>query len=212
MLNNFIRARQETGSYCGPSVMQMLLSQYGLVTDQKSIVEACGATDTVMRLGIPLNALVVGVKKLFPELSVWQKSNSTVKDINILVDKGYLVAFDWQGIFSHDEYGDDVLPTKWEEFKNRFTKVPELKGSQGHYCIALEVNREKGCLRFADPYGHYAAKDRFVALWEFEERWWDDRLDKDESGKTVRVVEERLIFVLTKREDSFPESLGMERV
>ncbi len=205
------RSRQETGSYCGPSVMQMLLSQYGVEVDQKSIVEACGATDTVMKSGIPLNVLIVGVKKLFPEFVVWQKSNSTVEDIQTLVEKGYLVAFDWQGIFSHDEYGDDVLPTKWEEFRNWIAKIPELKGSQGHYCIALEVNMKKGYLRFADPYGHYAGFDRFVAMWEFEERWWDDRLDKDEKGKVVRVLEERLVFVLTKKEDRFPASLGMEK-
>ena len=54
-------------------------------------------------------------------------------------------------------------------------------------------------MRFADPYGHYAGKDRYVALWEFEERWWDDRIDTDEKGKKVYVLEERLIFVVTKK-------------
>ncbi len=210
MISSFVRSKQENGSYCGPCVMQMLLSQYDVVVDQKSIVEACGATEVVMKLGIPLKSLAAGFKKLFPSLSVWQKDYSTIEDLENLVKNGYLVAFDWQGIFTEDEYRDDVLPTRVERLKNWIEKTPELKGDQGHYCIALEVNREKGYLRFADPYGHYAGKDRFVALWELEERWWDDRLDKDENGKAVRVLEERLIFLLTKVDDIFPASLGME--
>ena len=210
--DSFVRSRQETGSFCGPCVMQMLLSQFGILADQKEIVIACGAAETVMKAGIPPKQLILGIKKLYPEVAVWQKSNSNLEDIEKLISGGYLVAFDWQGIFAGDEYGDDVLPGFWEKVATRIKKEPVLLGDQGHYCIALEVNGGKGYLRFADPYGHYAGKDRFVALWEFEERWWDDRLDKDETGKIVRVIEERLIFVLTKMGDHFPASLGMEEV
>ena len=161
------RSRQETGSFCGPCVVQMLVSQFGIDIEQRQIVDACGAGKTVMKLGIPLRSLAVGVKKLFPDLSIWQKSHSSVEDMEKLINQGYLVAFDWQGIFDHDEYKDDVLPSWWEKTLSRFKKVPELKGDQGHYCIALEVDIEKSYLKFVDPYGHYAGKDRFVALWEF---------------------------------------------
>lgn len=214
MIPQFIRSKQETGSYCGPSVMQMLLSAVGETISQESIALAYASKDVVMREGIPLVGLGKTIKKLFPELVVWQKYNSEVKDIELLVNSGHVVAFDWQGIFDHDEYGDEYwnFQSKWKRQWEKFRGVPQLSGDQGHYCIALEVNREKGYLRFADPYGHYASKDRFVALWEFEERWWDDRLDKDENNKVVRVVVERLIFLVTKAEDTFPESLGMERV
>ncbi len=209
---NFIRSRQETGSYCGPAVVQMLVSQFEISVDQKQIVEACGAAKTVMKVGIPLKSLVVGIKKIFPDLVVWQKNNSTVEDIEKLVGRGLLVAFDWQGIFAGDEYGDDVLPGLWERFVGKLRRDPALTGDQGNYCIALEIDREKGYLRFADPYGHYAGKDRFVALWEFEERWWDDRLDIGENGRLVRMLEEKLIFVLTKVDDEFPSSVGMEKI
>jgi len=207
-----IRSRQETGSYCGPAIVQMLVSQFDKQVDQKQIVEACGAAKTVMKLGIPLKSLVVGIKKLFPELVIWQKNNSSIEDIERLTSRGYLVVFDWQGIFQGDEYHDDQYDGKIVSWWKKVMGEPELKGDQGHYCIALEVNTEKGYLRFADPYGHYAGKDRFVALWELEERWWDDRLDRDEQGKVVRVLEEKLIFLLTKAGDDFPASLGMERV
>ncbi len=212
MIPQFVRSKQENGSYCGPAVMQMLLTSIGVEKTQSEIADAYASRDIVTREGIPVKGLIKALYKIGPSIQAWQKYNSSIEDIEKLLVQGVPVGFDWQGIFAGDEYGDDVLPTKWEELKNRFAKVPELKGDQGHYCIALEINREKGYMRFADPYGHYAGKDRFVALWEFEERWWDDRLDKDENGKTVRVVEEKLIFVLTKIGDDFPASLGMSKV
>ena len=199
MMSDFIRARQENGSYCGPAVMQMLLSGIGLSVSQESVVQACGAERSVMKVGIPLTELAIGITKMFPELAVWEKRHSSIEDIKNLLELGYLVAFDWQGIFQGDEYHDDEHDGKLITWWKRLKGEPELKGDQGHYCIALEVNSEKGYLRFADPYGHYAGKDRYVALWEFEERWWDDRIDTDEKGKKVYVLEERLIFVVTKK-------------
>ena len=92
------------------------------------------------------------------------------------------------------------------------TNEPVAVGEQGHYCVALEVNKKKGYLRFADPYGHYAGKDRFVALWEFEERWWDDRIGKDARGKKIYVLEKRLIFVVAKKGDQKPAKFGMVEI
>ncbi|HCQ31632.1 TPA: hypothetical protein DIU27_04610 [Candidatus Collierbacteria bacterium] len=205
------RARQETGSYCGPAVMQMLVSSLGLSMDQETLIDACKARKTVMREGIPLNDLSKGLQEMYPELDVWWKSEATIEDIQNLLDNGYFVGVDWQGIFSGDEYGDDEV-NKWGDFWNKIIGAPEVKGEQGHYCVALEVNKKKGYLRFADPYGHYAGKDRFVALWEFEERWWDDRIGKDEKGKKTYVLESKLMFLVTKKGDEFPKSLGMMRV
>ncbi|KKU33034.1 hypothetical protein A3K29_05155 [Candidatus Collierbacteria bacterium RIFOXYB2_FULL_46_14] len=205
------RARQETGSYCGPAVMQMLVSSLGLSLDQEAIVDACKARDTVQRLGLPLVDLAKGLRKIYPELMVWQKEDSSVEDIHKLLEAGYIVGVDWQGIFNSDEYGDDAV-NKWSDFWNKITGVPEIKGEQGHYCVALEVNKKKGYLRFADPYGHYAGKDRFVALWEFEERWWDDRIGKDARGKKIYVLEKRLIFVVAKKGDQKPAKFGMVEI
>lgn len=212
---NFKRVKQETGSYCGPAVFEMLVSAHGLDLDQESMVEACNAKETVMKEGIPLIGLAKGLVRIFPDLIVWQKSYSRLTDMKTLVDKDYLVGFDWQGIFSANEYGDEIWNTKdkveaW--WRREIKGEPVEKGDQGHYCIALEIDLDKGFLRFADPYGHYAGKDRFVATCEFEERWWDDRIDKDEKGKKVYVLESRLMFLVAKKGDEFPASLGMERV
>ncbi len=208
---NFTRSRQETGSYCGPAVAQMLLSGLGYASSQRQIVEACGAQKTVMRVGISLVSLAKGIKKFYPDVVVWSKSSSSIDDIVSLMENGYLVAFDWQGVFASDEYFDDE-EDKWGNFLAKIKKEPQLKGDQGHYCIALEVNKRQGYLRFADPYGHYAGKDRFVGLWEFEERWWDDRIDVDEKGKKIYVLEDRLIFILAKKGDKKPAELGMTKL
>lgn len=210
---SFSRSRQETGSFCGPAVIQMMLSSLGIDKSQREISDAYAAYEVVMKEGIPLKGLAKSIKSLGLDVTVWQKYNSSVDDITKLIETGIPVGFDWQGIFDHDEYGDEYwnFKSRWKTWWEVKRGIPQLSGDQGHYCIALEVNNEKGFLRFADPYGHYAGKDRFVALWEFEERWWDDRLDKDDQGNVIRVLEEKLIFVVTKKEDEFPLNLGMER-
>ena len=205
------RARQETGSYCGPAVFQMLVSVFGLKLDQEAIVDACKARDTVQRLGIPLFDLARGLKIIYPELVVWQKEDSSVDDEHKLLEAGYFVGIDWQGIFNSDEYGDEIWNSndRLKLWWKKLTNEPVAVGEQGHYCVALEVNKKKGYLRFADPYGHYVGKDRFVALWEFEERWWDDRIEVNEKGKKVYVLEKKLIFVIAKKGDEKPWELGM---
>lgn len=208
---NFKRTKQETGSYCGPAVFEMLVSAHGLELDQERMVDACGARSSVMKVGITLKDLAKGLRNLHPELVVWQKLETRLEDIATLLTNNYLVGVDWQGIFTGDEYEDDE-EDKWENFWDKVSRSPVLTGTQGHYCIALEIDLDKGFLRFADPYGHYAGKDRFVATWEFEERWWDDRVDRDEKGKKIRVVENRLMFLVTKVGDEFPTTIGMERV
>ncbi len=189
----------------------MLVSAFGLSLRQEDMVEASGARNTVMKVGIPLEDLAKGLKKTYPELVVWQKLGGTVEEINALSNKGYLVAVDWQGIFAEDEYGDDE-EDRWGKVWNKVAKVPEMKGTQGHYCIVLEVNQKKGYLRFVDPYGHYAGQDRFIAIWEFLERWWDDKVVPVGRLKKQYVVEDRLMFLVAKKGDKTPASLGMKRV
>lgn len=214
MNTDFVRSRQETGSYCGPAVVQMLASANGLTVSQEEVVEASGAKDSVMREGISLHKLADGFRKLHPDYSVWQKYNSSVEDLANMVKSGYLVAVDWQGVFVEDEYGDEYwsFKDKWKEKWNNFRKIPTLKGDQGHYCIVVEVSLKKGYIKFVDPYGHYAGKDRFIATWEFEERWWDDRIDVDVSGKKSYILEERLMFLIAPKGDILPAQMGMEEV
>lgn len=207
-----IRAKQETGTYCGLAVLQMLLSSYGVNVSQDNLLDACGARATVARDGIPPHLLAKGVTVIAPDLVMWAKRRSSLQDLKDLLDLGYKVGIDWQGIFHVDEYeAEEESPKRnwFDWWKRSDENEPELKGDQGHYCVALEVDIDRGYLKFADPYGSFAGKDRFVALWEFEERWWDDRIGVDESGKKIYVLEERLMFVIAKKDDLGPEKVGM---
>lgn len=208
------KVRQETGSYCGPAVVEMLVGNLGKTVTQVEVVEACEAKETVMEFGIPLVDLAKGVKRLFPRLAIWEKHSSTIEDIKAMVDAGYPVVVDWQGIFTEDEYGDEIWNTrnKFGSLVSKFKKEPVSIGDQGHYCIVVDIDIKKGFMEFVDPYGHYAGKSRFVAIWEFEERWWDDRIGLDKDGKKKLIVENKLMFVISVRSDSFLKTVGMKKV
>lgn len=208
---SFIREKQLTGSYCGPAVIKMLASGVSVDIGQEALVDACESRNTVMKEGIPLSGLAKGLKRLCPDLVLWQKMDSKVDDISNLLEEGYKVGFDWQGIFNSDEYGDDE-EDKWHVWLDKLYGTPALRGTQGHYCVALEVNKKKGYLRFADPYGHYAGKDRFVAIWEFGERWWDDRIDRSRNGKGTYLYENRMMFLVAQKGDNKPATMGMVEV
>lgn len=208
------RVKQITGSYCGPAVFEMLVSHLGLNLNQEALVDACEVRNKISKLGVSLTELAIGLEKLVPNLRVWRKADSSIQDIQSLLEKGYYVGFDWQGIFNSDEYGDEIWNSRdrFNYWWKKTTKQPLAVGDQGHYAIALEVDSKKGYLRFADPYGHYAGRDRFVAIWEFEERWWDDMVERDDQGKNVYVVEERLMFVVAPKKDTSLQELGMSLV
>jgi hypothetical protein len=214
MVDITVKARQETGSFCGPAVIETLLGHLGRKVSQLEVVEACEAKTTVMKDGISLVGLAKGVKKLFPDLQVWEKQNSSISDIYSLVEHGYPVAVDWQGVFTTDEYGDEIWNTrdKFRLWLSKVKKEPVGKGDQGHYCIVTDVDQAKGYIRFVDPYGHYAGKDRFLATWEFEERWWDDRIGIDQNGKKSLIIENKLMFVIVPITDTFIQTMGMSRV
>lgn len=206
------KLRQETGYYCGPAVVCMLLGRLGKTVEQSAIVSAAGleASDVSLN-GMEIDSIAKVVKNLFADLQVWCKRESSLDDIMGLLRLGMPVAVDWQGIFDHDEYGDELWhhSTPLSRFFKQFKNEPETYGDQGHYAIVVDINFEVGWVKFVDPYGHYAGKERFLATWEFEERWWDDRLGHDESGKKVRILESRLLFVITSVDAPPPEELGL---
>lgn len=209
-LRKIVRKRQVTGSYCGPAVMAMLLSVFGKRLSQTELVDATGMKEVVMKDGITLKELAGGLKKLYPDYVVWVKMGSKIEDLYRMIKAGYLVGVDWQGVFDRDEYGDDEEEGRIRTAFRKLIGEPFLEGLQGHYCIVTGVNLKEGFIKFIDPYGHYSGRDRFIATWEFEERWWDDRIDIGEDGKKKYVLEKKMAFVVTTKGDRKPEKLGMK--
>lgn len=209
------KLRQETGYYCGPAVLSMLLNGLGKDVEQSAIVSAAKLEPKEVSLnGMEIGNLAMAVKSLFADLQVWCKRESSIRDIMGLLKAGMPVAVDWQGVFDHDEYGDELWhhSTPLSRFFGKFNNDPETTGDQGHYVVVVDLDIEAGWVKFVDPYGHYAGKERFLATWEFEERWWDDRLGLDESGKKVRILENRLLFVVTSVDAPPPEELELVKV
>lgn len=208
-----LRARQDNGSYCGPAVIQMLLSHYGIVSSQNGLVQAAGSSvDLVKERGLSADELAMGVKRLVPGMNFWAKRDATISDlIKIVCEYNFPVVVDWQGVFVSDDYGNsgDTVTTTT-------TTTPEVsddgqtpKGDQGHYSVVVDVNQTAGYVRFADPYGNYAGKDRFIAISEFLPRWWDDRINYFPNGEKKYDYVNRIMFIVLPSNLRWPSELGM---
>lgn len=202
------RVRQENGSYCGPAVVKILLSHYGIEVTQEEIVNAGSTREHAIVNGMSLEKLADAVKKTHPEMSLWVKRNASLYDLEKMVRVfNYPVVVNWQGIFELDDEYEEGLSNVASEFDD-----PMLKGDQGHYCVVIDVDRSNNHIRMMDPYGHYSERDRFIEVQEFMNRWWDDRMDKNPDGSKKYVYENRLMFVIVPKGVRVPESLGMEEV
>ena len=206
-LHNMGRVKQDNGSYCGPAVLQILLSHFGIEAKQEDLVAAGSSREQVIVNGMSLEKLAEAVHKLYPEMSFWEKREANLFDIEKLVREfNYPVAVNWQGYFEENEYE--------AELTNEALDVddPRLKGDEGHYSVVIDLDRSNNNLRIMDPYGHYSEKDRFFEIQDFLERWWDDRMDVNLDGNKNYVFEKRLMFVIVPKGVRVPEVLGMVEV
>src|SRR5574340_1799162 len=94
------RSVQISESHCGPAVIQMLLSNLGILVTQEAVAEAGGATSLIEMHGMRNDQLAQAVKTLAPGAQFWYKEKSQVKDLEALInDYKYPVGVEWQGIF-----------------------------------------------------------------------------------------------------------------
>jgi hypothetical protein len=211
------RIKQETGSYCGPAVLQILLSHFGVNIDQEKIVDGANCRDTVMERGMSVDLLASAVKNLVPGMSFWVKRLSTLADLEKIITEYKLpVAVDWQGEFSSNDYskGDEVagMLEKADEVVEVADTGETPKGDQGHYSVMSDISLVNGYVRVVDPYGHYAGQDRFFASSDFFARWWDDRLDYLPGGGKKYIFEDKLMFLVLPANLRWPEELGMREM
>ncbi len=203
------RVRQLNGSYCGPSVLQILLSHFGIQADQESIVEAGASRKHVIENGMSVELLAKAVNTLYPEMSLWVKRDGTLDDLERMVRQyNYPVGIDWQGIFESSDYETGI--TNVEE--TVAIEDSACRGDDGHYCVVVDVDRGSNKIRMMDPYGHYAEHDRYFEMDEFLNRWWDDRTDNLPDGSKKYIFERRLMFVVVPKSVRIPEVLGMVEI
>lgn len=192
---NLKRACQLNDSYCGPAVLEMLLDYQGYKIDQENIVKTAGVVSKIHEYGMTVDELAMVIKMLAPEKQFWYKLNSRINDLSYLVnDCSCPVGVEWQGIFNEEgeEEGDD---------------------DPGHYSIITSVNIEKKYVLIADPYMNLEGKDRKISLETFKERWWDiNEIVDPFSKKKYEIEDNRLLFIVTKKEETFPLKIGMVKL
>lgn len=184
------RVRQLTSSHCGPAALEMLLSFLGVYLDQEKLVEAAEAGSKLEEYGMTVGEMGLAVKRLAPQLAFWFKTNSSLAEISqIIKNYGFPVGVEWQGVFYEDADDDN-----------------------GHYGVVTHIDTINNIIVVSDPYKRFAGTDRQFHVLEFQDRWWDENEIRDPvTGRVDLVRDERMVFVITPGDCSWPESLGMAR-
>lgn len=182
------RVKQITPYHCGPAVIKMLASWQGVTVKQKDIVAAAGIGRRLKIYGMTVAEMSRAVSRLWPGLQLWYKDNASLKELQELVEAyGQPVGVEWQGVF--EEYEDE---------------------DSGHYAVVVHVDMANNVILLADPFKKYAGKDRRFSISDFEHRWWDtNEITDSRTGKHKLVKDYHLMFTVTPKEATFPESLGM---
>jgi len=192
------RVRQLNSFFCGPAVLEMLLSFHGVEIDQSLVVEKSGVALKIKQRGMTVEELALAAEKLVPDFQFWHKRHSTLKELSLLVNEFRIpVGVEWQGIF---EFEDEAEDTEMDD------------EDPGHYSVVTRVNLADNLVYLADPYKSYAGKDRRLTVLEFERRWWDINETVDlKTRRRVQVDDYHMMFVVTRKEKNFPEQLKMSQ-
>lgn len=196
-LNDFHHDRftQISESHCGPAVIQMLLHNLGIEVTQEEVVDAGGASELIEQLGMRVDQLNLAVRRLAPQTCFWYKDHSTIEElVQIVSDYDYLVGIEWQGVF------EDTLEDETQD------------GDYGHYSVVKMADSKSRNLVIVDPYKDFRSQDRIFTFEFFMSRWWDTNDVPDPLTRTSRLFEDRqMMFVITPKEVTFPNLLGMKK-
>lgn len=185
------RIRQISAVHCGPAVLSMLLSHCGSEINQEALVEAARVRQSLEKYGMTVLEMAEAVRNVAPQLKLWYKQGTTIEDVSSIIElHGYPVGIEWQGVFYEDEDEDN-----------------------GHYSIITHIDKVNKIIMISDPYDRFAGTDRSFHIDEFETRWWDDNEVFDPAiGERRNVRDERMIFIVTPANETFPHIFGMIEV
>jgi hypothetical protein len=180
------RVKQISAYHCGPAVVSELLSFLGKNVSQTSVVKSLRAKNKIKKLGLNVNDLARAANTLgHHEVVFWKKRGSTVNDLSLAVNKyKYPVGVEWQGVFYENEDGDN-----------------------GHYSVITKIDKKADYLRICDSYAAFSGVDRRFRIKRFTKRWWDINKVRGRN-----IVDRKVIFVITPKNETWPRRLGMKRV
>jgi hypothetical protein len=188
------RAQQITDSHCGPATIQMLFSNIDINVTQQDVAMAAGVQDLIEMHGIRVDQMAQAVRVLAPGAQFWYKQQSTLDDLaKLVLEHKYPVGMEWQGLFE-DEGEEDPEP------------------DYGHYSVITHMDLDKREVVIVDPYQNYVTMDRIFSFDEFLDRWWDYNVIIDPTtGNPSALKDDKMMFIITPREETFPEQLHMSR-
>lgn len=191
---NFRKVQQISENHCGPAVIEMLLDAIGIEHTQEAIAQAGGVDDEILEEhGMRVDQLALACSTLAPDAQFWYKYNSSIEDVQYLLDKGYAVGVEWQGLFYENE--EDEEDDEDQDF--------------GHYSIISHVDEELDQLIIVDPYRYFAKQDRIIPIPFFLTRWWDTNEVRDpNTGRLRLVTDDKLLFFITPAGEFFHREQG----
>lgn len=198
MPNKFRPTTQISDDHCGPAVIQMLLDNLGVEVSQENITKAAGVEKTIKGRGTRIDQLALAVNVLAPSTRLWYKEKASLEDlIKVLEEYEHPVGVEWQGIFEDISEEDD------EE---------EEDDDAGHYSIISHIDTANKQLIIIDPYKDFVNQSRIIPIDTFLRRWWDyNEVLQVNTREPKFVVDTQLFFIVTRAEETFPESLGMTK-
>ncbi len=201
-MHQFRKVTQITDSHCGPAVLEMLLDAVGVQTSQSAITRAAGIERVIQERGARIDQLALACSKIAPDMAFWYKYHASLDDILHVLDRGYIVAVEWQGIFyqslSEQEKHDD--------------------NDTGHYSIITHYDPLRQSLIIVDPYKEFVNQDRILDVPTFLNRWWDvneieldNDDDEDDEGEIITRKDEQLLFFVTPDSELFSYENGFKQ-
>lgn len=191
---NVPHIRQISESHCGAAVLEILLEILGEEFSQEEITAAADAEQSIEEHGLRIDQLALASSRLAPHLQFWYKYKSTLDDLRVVIDRGYGVGVEWQGLFYESE----------EDEKE--------DGDYGHYSIVSHIDENKKMIIIVDPYKEFVHQDRIFPIDFFLRRWWDTNEIYDPVSGRTRIVEDvRLMFFVTFDNEEFPDHHGFKR-
>lgn len=167
----------------------MLFSFLGVYVDQEEFVEAAGIRSRLHENGMTVEEMGRAVAVVYPYFTLWYKEHASGTDLSTLVNEYHFpVGVEWQGVFLEDDDEDN-----------------------GHYSIVTHVDLPNNLVMLADPYMKFAGVDRSFSLTEFIDRWWDVN-DVQREDETIQKKDDKLLFIVTPQEASFPELLSLKQL
>lgn len=191
------RVTQISEDHCGPAVIQMLLGAIGLDFTQEEITSAAGAAETIEEFGTTVDQLGKAVTVLAPRAQFWYKFHASLDDVRYILDQGFPVGVEWQGLFYDSEEEEAAEAEDDHDF--------------GHYSIISHMDDELQQLIIVDPYKDFVKQDRIIEYDFFQRRWWDLNDIRDSYSRQWQTIkDEQLLFFVTPKGTYLPKDMGFK--